>query len=77
MESVNDLNCLQDDAAKGKIRQIRHRFWCPFLVKRLMAEPNIMNWDTFFRVWAVIGPLLAGVASALWLRHIQVSDRKH
>lgn len=36
-----------------------------------------MNWDTFFRVWAVIGPLLAGVASALWVRHVQVSDRKH
>lgn len=29
-----------------------------------------------FKVWAVIGPLLAAVANALWLRHVQVSDRK-
>ena len=29
----NGLNHLQDDTAKGRIRQIRHHFWCPFLVR--------------------------------------------
>ena len=35
------LNCLQDDAAKGKIRRIRHPYWCPFLVC-LMKAPNLI-----------------------------------
>lgn len=36
-----------------------------------------MNWDTFFRVWAVLGPLLAAAASAVWSRRVQVQDREH
>lgn len=30
------MSCLQDDAAKGKIRRIRNHFWCPFLVRRTL-----------------------------------------
>lgn len=36
-----------------------------------------MNWDTFIKVWAVLGPLLAAAASAVWARRIQLNDREH
>lgn len=36
-----------------------------------------MDWDTFIKVWAVLGPLLAAAASAVWARRIQLKDREH
>lgn len=33
--------------------------------------------DTFLKIWAVLGPLLAAAASAVWSRHVQVRDRDH
>ena len=34
VQTTAELKRLRDDAAKGKLRQIRHHFWCPFLVRR-------------------------------------------
>ena len=33
------------------------------------------NVDTYLKIWAVVGPLLAAGASALWARMTQVKDR--
>lgn len=33
--------------------------------------------DTFLKIWAIGGPLLTAVVSALWARHVQVQDRDH
>lgn len=33
--------------------------------------------DTYLKLWAVIGPLIAAAASAVWARHIQNSDRRY
>lgn len=33
--------------------------------------------DLFLKIWAIVGPLLTAVVSALWARHIQVRDREH
>ena len=42
-----------------------------------MSDPLTSNWDIFFRVWAVAGPLLAASASQIWSRRIQVQDRNY
>lgn len=39
--------------------------------------PTSLDWDTFFRVWAVAGPLLAAGVSAWWARRNQVYDRDY
>jgi len=39
----NRLNHLQADTAKGRIGQIRHHFWCPFLVGRLQSGVDAMK----------------------------------
>lgn len=41
-----------------------------------MAEQTANNLDAFLKIWAVIGPLIAAVASTMWSRHIQTSDRE-
>jgi hypothetical protein len=41
-----------------------------------LADPTASGFDTFLKVWAIVGPLLAAVASALWSRHIQIGDRE-
>jgi hypothetical protein len=33
------------------------------------------DWDVFFRVWAVSGPLLSAAATQIWLRRTQLQDR--
>ncbi|MGQ4658920.1 hypothetical protein [Lysobacter sp. F6437] len=33
--------------------------------------------DMFLKIWAIGGPLLTAVVSALWARHVQVQDRDH
>lgn len=48
----NGLNCLQDEAAKGKIDWIRHHFWCPFLVMRLSKTPRNLAAISF--IWPAI-----------------------
>lgn len=40
-----------------------------------MAEPSGGYFDIFLKVWAIVGPLIAAVASALWSRYIQNGDR--
>jgi hypothetical protein len=35
-----------------------------------------MEADTFLKIWAVVGPLLAAAGSALWARHLQLQDRQ-
>lgn len=42
-----------------------------------MTEPMTMDLDTFIKVWAVLGPLLAAAASAVWSRRIQLNDREN
>ena len=40
VQTAAELKRLRDDAEKGKLRQIRHHFWCSFLVRpRLRALP--------------------------------------
>ena len=41
-----------------------------------MAASTISGFDTFLTGWAIAGPLLAAIASALWSRHIQIGDRE-
>ena len=33
VQTAAELKRLRNDAAKGKIRRIRHPYWCPFLVR--------------------------------------------
>ena len=40
-----------------------------------MAGQVVSNWDVFFRVWAIVGPLLAGGISQVWERRNKESDR--
>ncbi|MGH8711643.1 MAG: transposase [Burkholderiales bacterium] len=41
VQTTAELKRLRDDAAKGKLRQIRHHFWCPFLVgQRSVNHPS-------------------------------------
>jgi hypothetical protein len=42
-----------------------------------VMEATTNNLDTFLKVWAVLGPLIAAAASAMWARNIQIGDRKH
>lgn len=37
----------------------------------------LTNWDYFFRVWAVAGPLLVAAVSTIWARRISKSNRDH
>lgn len=32
--------------------------------------------DTFLKVWAILGPLLAAAGAAIWTRAVQITDRK-
>ena len=41
------------------------------------VEVILSTWDYVLRVWAVIGPLLAGAVSAVWSRHNQIQDRDY
>lgn len=36
-----------------------------------------MEPDTLLKIWAVIGPLLAATASAVWSRRVQLADREY
>jgi len=36
-----------------------------------------VNWDIVLKIWAVVGPLIAGGASAVWARRNQLQDRKY
>ena len=36
-----------------------------------------IDWDIALKIWAVVGPLIAGGASAVWARRNQLQDRKH
>jgi hypothetical protein len=42
-----------------------------------MTQASTIDWNAFFRIWAVVGPLLAAGASALWARRNQVQDRNY
>jgi len=33
--------------------------------------------DIFLKIWAIVGPLLAATASAIWARRVQLQDRRH
>ena len=37
----------------------------------------VFDFDTFLKVWAIVGPLLAAAVSAAWARHLQMNDRAH
>ena len=37
----------------------------------------VVDWDVALKIWAVLGPLIAGGASAVWARRNQLQDRKH
>lgn len=41
-----------------------------------MAEQALSGIDIFFRIWAVVGPLLAGAASQIWERRNKIVDRE-
>ena len=41
------------------------------------VEVALTTWDYILRVWAVLGPLIAGSASALWARRNVVNDREY
>lgn len=41
-----------------------------------LAEATSITFDTFVNVWAIVGPLIVGIASALYNRKIQITDRK-
>ena len=36
-----------------------------------------MDWGIALKIWAVVGPLIAGGASAIWSRRNQLQDREH
>lgn len=36
-----------------------------------------VDWDVALKIWAVVGPLLAAGASAIWSRRNQLQDREH
>jgi hypothetical protein len=38
-------------------------------------EDTSSGFDNFLKVWAVLGPLLAAAASALWSRYTRIKDR--
>jgi len=38
---------------------------------------NPSGYDIFFRIWAVVGPLLAAAVSAWWSRRIHIQDRDY
>jgi len=40
-------------------------------------EVALTTWDYTLRVWAVLGPLIAGAASTLWARRNVVNDREY
>jgi hypothetical protein len=41
-----------------------------------MGEITV-DWDVALKIWAVIGPLIAASASAVWARRIQIQDRQY
>jgi hypothetical protein len=42
-----------------------------------MTEPYATIYEISIKVWAVLGPLLAAAASAIWLRRNQTIDREY
>ena len=36
-----------------------------------------VDWDVALKIWAVLGPLVAGAASAIWSRRNQIQDREY
>jgi tRNA nucleotidyltransferase/poly(A) polymerase len=53
---------------------------CINIVRRIRKEAVLTeqtaNLDTLLKIWAVLGPLLAAAASAIWLRYVQTADRE-
>jgi len=37
----------------------------------------VVDWDIVLRIWAVVGPLIAGAGSVVWSRRNQIQDRAY